>query len=85
MKTRIAALLVVGVLALSACGGRQPLKPLAGQKVPAIPRGAPVAPTASDLMQPSMQARPKRDVELLTQSDKRQDDEFDLPPGAQPN
>lgn len=71
-------------LALSACGGRESLKPVAGQKLPAIPKGAATAPVAADLMQPSIQARPGRNVELLTQSRKRGNDEFDLPPNAQP-
>jgi hypothetical protein len=57
---------------------------VAGQKLPAIPVGAATAPTAADLIQPSIQARPERNVELLTQSRKRGNDEFDLPPNAQP-
>lgn len=84
MTTIRYALLAIGLLALAACGGRQPLKPLANQKLPAIPRGAAVSPTPAELMQASTQARPQRNVELLTQSEKRKDDEFDLPPGAQP-
>jgi hypothetical protein len=35
-------------------------------------------------MQPSIQARPERNVELLTQSRKRDDDGFDLPPEKRP-
>ncbi|MEA3387869.1 hypothetical protein [Sphingobium sp. CCH11-B1] len=76
--------LALTALALSGCGGREALKPVAGQKLPAIPIGATTAPTAADLMQPSIQARPGRNVELLTQSRKRGNDEFDLPPNAQP-
>jgi hypothetical protein len=72
--------LVALALALSACGGRQPLKPVAGQSLPAVPVGAAAAPTAQALMTPSTQARPERNVELLRQSDVRQDDPFDLPP-----
>lgn len=71
-------------LALASCGGRQPLKPLAGQKGPAVPLGAAAAPTAQQLMTPSTQARPERNVELLTQSKQRADDPFDLPPEKQP-
>ncbi len=71
-------------LALSGCGGRQPLKPVEGQKLPAVPVGAATAPTAADLIQPSIQARPERNVELLTQSRQRGDDPFDLPPEKQP-
>ena len=71
-------------LGLASCGGRQPLKPVAGQKMPAVPVGATAAPTAQQLMTPSTQARPERNVELLTQSQEREDDPFDLPPASQP-
>ncbi|SEI71265.1 hypothetical protein SAMN05518849_101646 [Sphingobium sp. AP50] len=84
MKKRTLAGLALVALALTACGGRQPLKPLKGQSLPAVPNGAATAPTAAQLMQPSIQARPERNVELLTQSRKRDDDGFDLPPERQP-
>lgn len=86
MRIGIAGGLTLTALALglASCGGRQPLKPLAGQKGPAVPRGAAAAPTAQQLMTPSTQARPERNVELLTQSQERQDDPFDLPPASQP-
>ena len=71
-------------LALASCGGRQPLKPIEGQKLPAVPLGAATAPTAQDLIQPSIQARPERNVELLTQSRERGNDPFDLPPESDP-
>lgn len=71
-------------LGLASCGGRQPLKPVAGQRLPAVPVGAAAAPTAQQLMTPSTQARPERNVELLTQSRQRDDDPFDLPPERQP-
>ena len=79
MRKYVPALVVVA-LALSACGGRQPLKPVEGQSLPAIPVGAAAAPTAQDLTTPSTQARPERNVELQRQSDERKDDPFDLPP-----
>lgn len=78
MKHRIAALALAALL--SACGGRQPLKPVEGQRLPAVPVGAAAAPTAAELTDPSSQARPERNVELLRQSEKRRDDPFDLPP-----
>ncbi|MES2158204.1 MAG: hypothetical protein V4512_10390 [Pseudomonadota bacterium] len=83
---RMRGLVTLGffILALSACGGRQPLKPVKDQALPAVPVGAATAPTAMDLMQASTQARPQRNVELLTQSQKRQADEFDLPPEKKP-
>lgn len=76
-----AALLVA---ALAACGGRESLKPLPNQLPPAIPVGAETPPTAAQLTRPSVQARPERNVELLTQSRKRADDYFDLPPDKAP-
>ena len=71
-------------LALASCGGRESLKPVAGQKLPAVPVGAATAPTAADMMDPGTQARPERNVELLTQSRQRGNDEFDLPPESRP-
>lgn len=71
-------------LAMAGCGGRQPLKPVTGQSLPAIPAGATTAPSSTALMTPSVQARPERNVELLTQSRQRGDDPFDLPPEKQP-
>ncbi|WP_022681923.1 hypothetical protein [Sphingobium bisphenolivorans] len=71
-------------LALASCGGRQPLKPVEGQALPAVPVGATRAPTAAELTAPTTQARPERNVELLTQSQERHDDPFDLPPESDP-
>ncbi|MGE4322072.1 MAG: hypothetical protein AB7E60_03485 [Sphingobium sp.] len=71
-------------LALASCGGRQPLKPVKDQRMPAVPLGAAIAPTGPDLMTPSTQARPGRNVELLTQSKQRAEDPFDLPPEKTP-
>jgi hypothetical protein len=76
--------LTVLALALASCGGRQPLRPLEGQKTPAVPVGAESAPTAQQFMTPPMQSRPGRSVDLLSQSEKRQQDPFDLPPESQP-
>ncbi|OHC99332.1 MAG: hypothetical protein A3H25_04430 [Sphingomonadales bacterium RIFCSPLOWO2_12_FULL_63_15] len=84
MKTRTLAGLAVAALVLAGCGGRPALKPLKDQKLPAVPVGAATAPTGGELMAPSIQARPERNVELLTQSRQRSDDPFDLPPEKQP-
>ena len=86
MRMGIARGLTLGLIALglASCGGRQPLKPVEGQRMPAVPVGAATAPTAQQLMTPSTQARPERNVELLTQSKPREDDPFDLPPESQP-
>ncbi|AEG49420.1 hypothetical protein Sphch_1732 [Sphingobium chlorophenolicum L-1] len=86
MNARIAkgCALAALALALTSCGGRQPLKPVEGQSLPAVPVGAATAPTAAQLTTPSVQARPERNVELLTQSRVRGDDPFDLPPESDP-
>ena len=84
MTIRTIVGLAFTALALVSCGGRQPLKPVGGQELPAVPVGAATSPTAAQLMTPSTQARPQRNVELLTQSQERQADEFDLPPEKQP-
>ncbi|WP_327752627.1 hypothetical protein VVT58_09675 [Sphingobium sp. SJ10-10] len=86
MTARIAKGVALAALALvlASCGGRQPLKPVQGQNLPAVPVGAATAPTAAQLTTPSIQARPERNVELLTQSRVRGDDPFDLPPESDP-
>ncbi|EQB30534.1 hypothetical protein [Sphingobium ummariense] len=79
------ALLAALLLGVAACGGRQPLRPLKDQKLPAVPIGAATAPTAQDLTTAPSQARPERNVELLTQSRQRDADPFDLPPPSNPD
>ncbi len=80
--TRAKAILYISAaaLALSACGNRQALKPVAGAELPPAPRGAEERQTAAELLEPSAQARPERNVELLRRSDEREEDEFELPP-----
>jgi hypothetical protein len=77
MKTIVALALI---LALSACGGRQVLKPKAGASLPPKPEFAATVPTPDQLMTADDQARPQRNDELLLKSEKRRDDKFDLPP-----
>lgn len=73
--------LIIGLLfALSACGAARDLKPAAGKALPVAPFGATATPTATALLTPSTQARPERSDELLTSSEERKGDEFDLPP-----
>lgn len=86
MTARIAKGIALTALAfaLASCGGRQPLKPVQGQRLPAVPVGAATAPTAGQLTTPPIQSRPERNVELLTQSKVRGDDPFDLPPESDP-
>ncbi len=66
---------------LAACGSRTELQPKPGMS--AVPKAAAAkAPeTASQLMAPSTQSRPDRKADLVTKSEERQDDPFDLPPG----
>ncbi len=77
MKTVVALTLI---LALSACGGRQVLKPQQGAALPPKPEFAASVPTPEQLMTADDQARPQRNDELLLKSEKRRDDKFDLPP-----
>lgn len=68
------------LLALAGCGGRGELKPPQGVALPVKPYGALATPTASVLLTPSVQARPKRSDELLKSSERRTRDDFDVPP-----
>lgn len=78
MKPVVIAL--AALLALSACGGREALKPKTGQSMPPSPAGATTPPTADQLMTADTQARPGRSDEVLRRSEERKDDRFDLPP-----
>jgi len=71
---------MVVALALTACGGREELRPAAGETLPPKPYAADATPSPSDLMTPEAQARPRRSDELLRKSEERRDDRFDLPP-----
>jgi hypothetical protein len=77
MRAVLALALIVG---LSACGGRVALKPKAGQSLPVKPETAAAVPTPDQLMEPDVQARPKRSDEQLRRSEERREDKFDLPP-----
>lgn len=65
---------------LLACGSKRELRPAAKAELPVTPYGAPEQPTADDLLEPSTQARPGRNVELRRRSEVREEDPFDLPP-----
>ena len=73
-----AALLVL--LALTACGAARELKPRPGETLPVAPYGARATPTRDQLIQPTTQQRPARSDELLTSSEARRTDEYNLPP-----
>lgn len=68
------------VAALAGCGGRITLKPQPGKSMPPKSAAAKETPTAEELMEPSAQARPEHNAELLRRSQEREDDEFNLPP-----
>lgn len=65
---------------LAACGNRGSLEPAKGEALPPAVYGETKTPSGEDLLIPSSQAMPERSDELLRRSEKRQDDEFDLPP-----
>ena len=67
-------------LALGACGKAAPLKPAAGNAMPAGSYATRTPPTSDQLLTPTSQSRPARSDELLKRSDPRPNDEFDLPP-----
>ena len=68
------------LLALGACGAREPLRPKAGDAMPVAPAMASRAPTTEELLTPPPIARPQRVDEPLRRSEEREDDRFDLPP-----
>ena len=81
MRTKILVAAALAVpLVLAACGKAAPLKPAAGAALPGAPYGAQATPTSEQLLAPAPQARPNRSDELLTRSEERKSDEFDLPP-----
>ena len=80
-RLTIGALVAVPLLGtLGGCGQKGDLKrPLSAKSVP-IPYGRDQPPTTAALMRPPPQAAPTRDVELMTKSEPRPDDPFNLPP-----
>ncbi|WP_174297258.1 hypothetical protein [Sphingomonas bacterium] len=75
----IAATALLG--AIAGCGSQAELQPAPGDALPVAPRGALRQPSPEELLTASKQARPQRSDELLTNSETRRTDEFDLPPG----
>lgn len=73
-------LAATAILALSACGSRQKLTPVEGTAPPPVAYGAPMVAAPDQLIEPSTQSRPERNVELRRKSEARDDDPFDLPP-----
>ncbi|MEH6789982.1 LPS translocon maturation chaperone LptM [Parasphingorhabdus sp.] len=79
-KAHSILLLATASLVLAACGNRGALEPAKGEVLPAAVYGEMKTPSGDELLVPSSQARPERSDELLRRSEKRQNDEFDLPP-----
>lgn len=76
------ALPAIGLLALLAgCGTPAKLKPLPGMKTVPTAEEAKAPATPQQLMTPSSQSRPDRKADLLTKSEERPVDPFDIPPG----
>ena len=80
--------LIAGLgLGLAACGQVAPLTPAPGQKMPVKPLMASATPSVDELLELPPQAKLRRVDELLTKSQPRKPDRFDLPPadgGAAP-
>ncbi|KTW09401.1 hypothetical protein [Sphingomonas sanguinis] len=74
------ALALLVALALAGCGAANRLQPAKGESLPVAPRGATATPTPQQLLTATPQQRPQRSDELMTQSQDRRSDEFDLPP-----
>jgi predicted small lipoprotein YifL len=78
--TRAFLLVLAAALTLSACGRRADLAYPEGSTGPATPAGASAPPTPRQLTEPTVEARPERDDEVLRQSEEREPDPYDLPP-----
>lgn len=68
------------LLLLAGCGARTPLQPAAGESLPVAPEWVAERPTSEELLAVPVAARPERVDELVTRSERREDDRFDLPP-----
>lgn len=77
---RLIILSIAATALLGACGSKEDLKPIASQPAPSVPVGATRAPTTQELTTPTAQARPARGDDLLKRSERREPDDFDLPP-----
>jgi hypothetical protein len=80
-------LLLTAVLGMAGCGRVADLKPAAGKSLPVKPLMARARPSAQDLLTVPTYAKPQRVDELVTRSQPRPADPFDLPPptgGAAP-
>ena len=81
MRKAVAAL---PLALLCACGLKAPLEPAQGRALPPAPAMASSRPTADRLLVQPATARPERTDELLSRSEERESDHFDLPPAEVP-
>ena len=65
---------------LPGCGSRQKLTAVEGTLPVPSAYGAGTSAAPDQLLEPSTQSRPERNVELRRKSEARADDPFDLPP-----
>jgi hypothetical protein len=77
-------LALLAILTLGACGLRQPLRPAPGDAMPIAPPMSSRALTTDELIAPPTTARPGRIDELLSRSEERGDNRFELAPGDVP-
>ena len=87
MKLLSLLCLAAAALAVSGCGNVGPLQPPPGQPLPVKPLLARATPTPEELLTVPAYANPERVDELITRSEPRRPDRFDLPPpegGAAP-
>ena len=88
MKHIAKTLAALAALASAGCGNVGPLEPPKGQPLPVKPLLARATPTADELLEAPPYANPERVDELITRSEPRRPDRFDLPPpegGAAPS
>jgi len=80
LRACVVVLAATAMVALPACGSRQKLTGVEGTQPVPKAYGAPIVATPDQLLEPSTQSRPERNVELRRKSEARIDDPFDLPP-----
>lgn len=78
----VAALLLPAGLALGSCGHVADLQPSRGHTLPVKPLMARRTPTAAELLTIPTYAKPDRVDELMSRSEPRPQDPFDLPPAT---
>jgi hypothetical protein len=73
--------LIALAICVAGCGKVGDLEPRSGNSLPPKAYGQIEKQSAAALTRPAVQARPGRTDELLKRSERREDDQFDLPPG----